>query len=69
MRGEAGIVQREWAKEYGPTIRAVGPFGISRMMFLGPTAMQKVLVSEWIEYPRVSVDARSGRAISLTFPF
>ncbi|KAL5531870.1 hypothetical protein ACEPAF_5433 [Sanghuangporus sanghuang] len=54
MRGEAGIVQREWAKEYGTIIRAMGPFGISRMMFLSPTAMHKVLVSDWVEYPRPS---------------
>ncbi|OCB91777.1 cytochrome P450 [Sanghuangporus baumii] len=54
MRGEAGIVQREWAKEYGTIIRAVGPFGISRMMFLSPTAVHKVLVSDWVEYPRPS---------------
>ncbi|KAL5512545.1 hypothetical protein ACEPAG_3198 [Sanghuangporus baumii] len=54
MHGEAGIVQREWAKEHGTVIRAVGPFGISRMMFLNPTAMHKVLVSDWVEYPRPS---------------
>lgn len=54
MRAEAGILQRQWAKEYGPVVRAVGPFGIERMMFLSPTAMQKILVSDWVEYPRVS---------------
>lgn len=54
MRAEAGILQRQWAKEYGPVVRAVGPFGIERMMFLSPSAMQKILVSDWVEYPRVS---------------
>ncbi|EJD08216.1 cytochrome P450 [Fomitiporia mediterranea MF3/22] len=52
MYGEAGVVQREWAKQYGPIVRAVGPFGIHRLMFLSPVAMQKVLVSDWTEYPR-----------------
>lgn len=33
IRGEAGIVQREWSKQYGPVVRAVGPIGIERLMF------------------------------------
>ena len=53
MRSEAGILQREWAKLYGKIVRAVGPFGIERVMFLSPTAMQKVLVDDWVDYPRV----------------
>ena len=53
LRSEAGILQREWAKRYGKIMRAVGPFGIERVMFLSPTAMQKVLVDDWIDYPRV----------------
>ncbi|KAF7967470.1 hypothetical protein HWV62_34115 [Athelia sp. TMB] len=52
IRGEAGIVQREWSKQYGPVVRAVGPFGIERLMFMKPEAMQKILVSDWVEYPR-----------------
>ena len=56
MHGEAGIVQREWANQYGAVVRAVGPFGIQRLMFLNPPAMHKVLVSDWAEYPRVSLD-------------
>lgn len=55
MRNEAGILQKEWVKTYGTSVRAVGPFGIERMMFLSPEAMQKVLVSDWTDYPRVSV--------------
>ena len=54
MRAEAGIIQRNWVKEYGEVVRAVGPFGIERMMFLSPVAMQKILVSDWVEFPRVS---------------
>ncbi|KAI0818507.1 cytochrome P450 [Irpex lacteus] len=52
MRSEAGILQREWSKLYGKVVRAVGPFGIERIMFLSPAAMQKVLVDDWIDYPR-----------------
>ncbi|KAH8110546.1 cytochrome P450 [Phellopilus nigrolimitatus] len=44
MRAEAGILQREWAKLYGTIVRA--------FMFLSPDAMHKVLVSDWIDYPR-----------------
>jgi hypothetical protein len=54
MRTEAGILQREWSKLYGKAVRAVGPFGVERVMFLSPAAMQKVLVDDWEEYPRVS---------------
>lgn len=53
MRAEAGILQREWANLYGTVVRAVGPFGIERVIFLSPEAMQKVLVSDWLQYPRV----------------
>ena len=56
MRAEAGILQRQWAKLYGTVVRAVGPFGIERVMFLSPASMQKVLVSDWMEYPRVSLN-------------
>lgn len=53
IRNEAGVVQREWAKKYGPTVRAVGPVGVERITFLSPEAMQKVLSSDYINYPRV----------------
>lgn len=32
IRGEAGIPQREWTKQYGPIVRAVGPLGIERLI-------------------------------------
>jgi hypothetical protein len=54
MRSEAGILQREWSKLYGKVVRAVGPFGLERVMFLSPAAMQKILVDDCINYPRVS---------------
>ena len=53
IRNEAGIIQREWAKKYGPTVRAIGPVGVERMTFLSPEAMHKILVSDCFEYPRV----------------
>lgn len=52
MRSEAGIIQREWVKKHGPAVRAVGPFGIERMIMLKPEVSQKILVSDWMEYPR-----------------
>jgi hypothetical protein len=53
LRAEAGIIQREWTKEHGPVVRAVGPLGIERLIFMKPEAMHKILVSDWMEYPRV----------------
>ncbi|THH17045.1 hypothetical protein EW146_g3696 [Bondarzewia mesenterica] len=52
MRSEAGIIQREWVKQHGPTVRAIGPVGIERLIMLKPEAQQKILVSDWMEYPR-----------------
>jgi hypothetical protein len=54
MRTEAGILQREWSKLYGKAVRVVGPFGLESVMLLSPAAMQKVLVDDWENYPRVS---------------
>ena len=66
MAAEAGILQREWAKVYGTAMRAVGPFGMERVMFLSPPAMQKVLVDDWVEYPRVRSRRLAQRSIVLT---
>ncbi|KLO20689.1 cytochrome P450 [Schizopora paradoxa] len=52
IRNEAGVVQREWAKKYGPTVRAIGPVGVERMTFLNPEAMHKILISDCFDYPR-----------------
>ncbi|KAG5645437.1 hypothetical protein DXG03_006261 [Asterophora parasitica] len=52
IKGEAGIPQREWVKEYGPVVRAVGPLGIERLIFMKPDALHKILVSDWVDYPR-----------------
>ncbi|GLB37392.1 putative cytochrome p450 [Lyophyllum shimeji] len=52
INGEAGIPQREWVKEHGPVVRAVGPIGIERLIFMKPEALHKILVSDWVDYPR-----------------
>ncbi|KAJ3563859.1 hypothetical protein NP233_g8666 [Leucocoprinus birnbaumii] len=55
IKGEAGIPQRAWLKQYGGekgVVRVVGPLGIERLMFLSPEACESVLVKEWTEYPR-----------------
>ncbi|XP_006457133.1 hypothetical protein AGABI2DRAFT_123000 [Agaricus bisporus var. bisporus H97] len=55
ITGEAGIPQREWLKHYGGEkgiIRVVGPVGIERLLFLSPEACERILVKEWVDYPR-----------------
>ncbi|EIM88719.1 cytochrome P450 [Stereum hirsutum FP-91666 SS1] len=52
IRSEAGIIQREWAKRYGGFVRAVGPFGIERVICMGRETMGRVLGEEWVDYPR-----------------
>ncbi|KAF9005232.1 cytochrome P450 [Cyathus striatus] len=52
ISGEAGIPQRQWVKDYGPVVRVVGPIGIERLIFMKPEAIHKILVSDWIDYPR-----------------
>jgi len=53
LRSEAGVIQLEWAKKYGKVVRAVGPIGVERLIFLDPEALHKILVSDWAAYPRV----------------
>ncbi|KAF9074155.1 cytochrome P450 [Rhodocollybia butyracea] len=52
INSESGIPQREWCKEYGPVVRIVGPVGLDRVMFLKPEALQKIMVKDWLDYPR-----------------
>ncbi|KAG6831755.1 hypothetical protein H0H92_007907 [Tricholoma furcatifolium] len=52
IKGEAGIPQREWVKRHGPVVRVVGPIGLERLIFVKPEALHKILVSDWIDYPR-----------------
>lgn len=51
--GDTIAVQREWAKKYGSMVRLVGPLGKEKVMLLSPTALQKVYVTEWLDYPKV----------------
>lgn len=71
IRSEAGIPHREWANQYGPVVRVVGPVGVERLVFLKPEALHKILVSAWLHYPRVPLFlffARSDR-LSSSPPF
>ncbi|KAK7027335.1 hypothetical protein VNI00_015298 [Paramarasmius palmivorus] len=52
INNEVGIPQREWIKQYGPVVRTIGPIGIERLMFLKPEALHKILVKDWVDYPR-----------------
>ena len=58
IRGEAGVLQREWVKQYGPVVRAVGPMGIERLIFTSHEALHKIL-QESVDHPRVSECALS----------
>ncbi|KIJ40533.1 hypothetical protein M422DRAFT_173588, partial [Sphaerobolus stellatus SS14] len=49
---EPGKVHHKWAEQYGPVVRMIGPFGVDGVMFLNPSALQRILVSDWLEYPR-----------------
>ncbi|KAF8587077.1 cytochrome P450, partial [Ramaria rubella] len=52
VKAEAGTLQQQWAEQYGPIVRAVGPLGMERMMFLSPSTLQRILVTRWMDYPR-----------------
>lgn len=62
---DLGTLQREWAETYGPVVRAVGPFGVERVIFLNPSALQRILVTEWTNYPRVKFDSCSSPEVTL----
>jgi hypothetical protein len=51
--GEAGIAHRQWVRDYGPVVRAVSVFGMDGLIFTNGLALNKILVSDWLEYPRV----------------
>ena len=60
MRSEPGMAEMEWTREYGPVVRTVGPFGGERMILLRPEALQKILVSDWVDYERVGRRLSAG---------
>ncbi|KAI0259303.1 cytochrome P450 [Gloeopeniophorella convolvens] len=43
--GEPGV-------KYGPVVRLVGPVGRERIVLLEPQALQRMLVADWIDFPR-----------------
>lgn len=51
-KSEPGIIQRNWIESYGPTVRAVGPVGVERVLLVKPEILEKVLVSGWLDCPR-----------------
>ncbi|KAH7927163.1 cytochrome P450 [Leucogyrophana mollusca] len=52
LEEEAGVPQRRWLKKYGPVVRVVGPIGIERLIFVKAEALQQILVSDWLDFPR-----------------
>ncbi|TFK57629.1 cytochrome P450 [Heliocybe sulcata] len=51
-RSEPGVIQRDWLKAYGPTVRAVGPLGVERLLLVKPEVLERALVSGWLDAPR-----------------
>ncbi|EPQ61077.1 cytochrome P450 [Gloeophyllum trabeum ATCC 11539] len=49
---EPGVIQREWVKQYGPFVRAIGPFGLERLVIVRPADLERILVTGWLECPR-----------------
>lgn len=62
---ETGIPHRQWVKEYGPVVRATGPIGIERLIFMRPEALHQILVSDWLDNPRVCLNSLRGQSIDL----
>ncbi|KAI0056515.1 cytochrome P450 [Artomyces pyxidatus] len=52
IHSEGGAIQGEWTKKYGPAVRAVGPVGRERLILLKPEVLHKILVTDWVDYPR-----------------
>ncbi|KAL0069273.1 hypothetical protein AAF712_003638 [Marasmius tenuissimus] len=52
LNTESGIVPREWAKKYGPVVRVISAFGMERVYWLRPEPLHKLLVKDWLDYPR-----------------
>ncbi|KAF7336376.1 hypothetical protein MVEN_02186200 [Mycena venus] len=46
---------REWAKQYGPVVRCMGPVGKECIIFLSPEALQQIMVKDWLVYPRPQI--------------
>jgi hypothetical protein len=53
LKNEPCISQRGWAKKYGPVVRCMAQVGQECLVFLSPEALEKIMVKDWLEYPRV----------------
>ncbi|KIK54332.1 hypothetical protein GYMLUDRAFT_1023054 [Collybiopsis luxurians FD-317 M1] len=51
---QSGLPQQEWAKQYGSVVRVIGPVGKETVMFSRPEALHKIMVKDWLDYPRPS---------------
>ncbi|KAH7099367.1 cytochrome P450 [Auriculariales sp. MPI-PUGE-AT-0066] len=58
LEDHCGIPQREWVKEFGPVVRAVGPLAIERLIFTRPEAIQQILVEHWLDCERPEFSRR-----------
>lgn len=56
LSNDYSVTLQGWIKEYGSAVRVVGPIGIERVFFSSPQTLNRILVSGWAEYPRVSSD-------------
>ena len=52
LKEAAGVPQRRWLNKYGPVIRAVGPFGFERLVFINPEPLRRILVTDAADFPR-----------------
>ncbi|KAI0337445.1 cytochrome P450 [Trametopsis cervina] len=43
LRSQAGIIQRDWAHQFGSVVRAVGPLGFERLVFSSIPAMRAIM--------------------------
>ncbi len=49
---QVGMAAREWINEYGSIVRAVGPVGLERLIFITPEGLHQIL-SRPLDCPRV----------------
>ncbi|KIL64498.1 hypothetical protein M378DRAFT_589893 [Amanita muscaria Koide BX008] len=50
----SGTTLREWIKQFGPTLRVVGPFWSDHLIMMKPEHLEKVLGKDSAhEYPKV----------------
>ncbi|KAJ7197038.1 cytochrome P450 [Mycena pura] len=52
LKNEPCISQRGWANKYGPVVRYMAQVGQECLIFLNPEALEKIMVKDWLEYPR-----------------